>query len=62
MTANMYTLRDIRINKFKMSQRDFAAKFDINLDTLQNWEQGRTKTPDYVITMLSMCYYAINRV
>lgn len=60
MTGNMYALKDVRINKFKMSQRDFAERFDINLDTLQNWEQGRTRTPDYVITLLYNLYYALN--
>lgn len=32
----------------KMSQREFAEFWGINIDTLQNWEQGRSKAPDYL--------------
>lgn len=35
-----------------MSQSKFAENFGINIDTLQNWEQGRSKTPDYVFNLL----------
>lgn len=36
----------------KMSQSEFAECFGFNLDTLQNWEQGRSKTPEYVFNLL----------
>lgn len=32
----------------KMSQKEFAEFWGINIDTLQNWEQGRSKAPDYL--------------
>ena len=32
----------------KMSQREFSEFWGINIDTLQNWEQGRSKAPDYL--------------
>lgn len=35
-----------------MSQAQFADNFGINLDTLQNWEQGRSRTPEYVFNLL----------
>lgn len=36
----------------KMSQAEFAEHFGINIDTLQNWEQGRSRTPEYVFNLL----------
>ena len=36
-----------------LSQRDFAAKFHINIRTLQAWEQGITAPPEHVLFMLS---------
>ena len=35
-----------------MSQSQFAEHFGINLNTLQNWEQGRSRTPEYVFNFL----------
>ena len=35
-----------------LSQRKFAEKFGIPLGTIRNWEQGYTKAPDYVFTMV----------
>ena len=35
-----------------MSQSEFANHFGFNLDTLQNWEQGRSRTPEYVFNLL----------
>ena len=35
-----------------LSQSKYADKYHINLDTLQNWEQGRTKTPGMVLYLL----------
>lgn len=31
-----------------MSQKEFAEFWGINVNTLQNWEQGRAKAPDYL--------------
>lgn len=36
----------------EMSQAEFANHFGFNIDTLQNWEQGRSKTPVYVFNLL----------
>lgn len=32
----------------KMSQKEFSEFWGININTLQNWEQGRAKAPDYL--------------
>jgi putative transcriptional regulator len=37
-------LRDIR-SKLGLSQEEFALRFNLDIDTVQNWEQGR-RTPD----------------
>jgi putative transcriptional regulator len=38
------SLRDIR-SKLGLSQEEFALRFNLDIDTVQNWEQGR-RTPD----------------
>lgn len=35
-----------------LSQSQFAEKYHIKLDTLQNWEQGRVKSPEYADYLL----------
>ena len=35
-----------------LSQREFADLFGIPLRTIQQWEQGRSSPPDYVISMM----------
>ena len=35
--VNVKAIRD----QLKMSQHEFALRFGFNLDTIQNWEQGR---------------------
>ena len=32
----------------KMSQSEFSEFWGININTLQNWEQGRSQAPDYL--------------
>lgn len=49
-------IKDFRIEKTGLSQSKFAKFFGIEIDTLQNWEQGRSKTPEYVQRMLSMIH------
>lgn len=44
-------LRELR-EKSDMSRRMFAYYTGIPIDTLKNWETGKAKAPDYVITML----------
>ncbi|MBE5906096.1 MAG: helix-turn-helix domain-containing protein [Lachnospiraceae bacterium] len=36
-----------------LSQAKFAEKFDIPVRTLQQWEQGRSEPPMYVVKMMS---------
>lgn len=36
-----------------LSQAKFAEKYGFRLRTLQDWEQGRRRPPEYVIKMLS---------
>ena len=35
-----------------LSQSQFAEIYGFNIDTLQNWEQGRSRTPEYVFNLL----------
>ena len=44
-------IKDLRIQS-GMSQSQFAEYFGIPLDTLQNWEQGRRKCPDYLLDLI----------
>lgn len=40
-------------NKTKLSQTQFAKRFNIPVATLRDWEQGRRKPPNYVIEMIN---------
>lgn len=44
-------VREIRMQT-GLSQTEFARKFDIPKHTLQCWEQGIRKPPDYVVSMI----------
>lgn len=35
-----------------LSQKDFADKYKINKRNIQNWEQGVSEAPQYVLHML----------
>lgn len=37
------------------SQGKFAERYGIPVKTLQNWEIGRTKPPEYVLKLLERC-------
>lgn len=39
--------------KEKLSQSQFASKYEIPLRTLQEWEQGRRCPPDYTVKMIA---------
>jgi DNA-binding transcriptional regulator YiaG len=41
--------------RHRLSQREFAEVLGIDIDTLQNWEQGRNK-PDAAVLNLVMAY------
>ena len=34
-----------------LTQKEFSEKYNIQIGTLRNWEQGRRDTPKYVLTM-----------
>ncbi|MCI6648709.1 MAG: helix-turn-helix domain-containing protein [Lachnospiraceae bacterium] len=36
-----------------LSQSKFAAKFGIPVRSLQQWEQGRSAPPEYLVRMMS---------
>ena len=38
--------------KTGLSQTKFASLFGIPVATLKDWEQGRRKPPEYVVTMM----------
>lgn len=44
-------LKTLRISS-GMSQSQFAKYFIIPKDTIQNWEQGRRKCPEYLIDLI----------
>lgn len=45
------SIKDLRA-KTGLSQSKFAALVGIPLNTLQNWEQGNRKPPEYVISLI----------
>jgi DNA-binding transcriptional regulator YiaG len=51
MKHNSTSIKDLRIES-GMSQSQFSEFFNIPLDTLQNWEQGRRKCPEYLIDLI----------
>ena len=46
------SIKTIR-QKTGLSQRAFAKKYNLGLRNLQNWEQGISPPPKYLITLLS---------
>lgn len=47
------TIKELR-ESTGLSQAQFAEKFHIPVGTLQHWEQGVRKPPEYVLYMLSV--------
>lgn len=45
------TVKELR-NQLGLSQSQFAAKFHIPVDNIQNWEQGRRCPLDYVVYLI----------
>lgn len=45
------TIQELRA-KTNLSQKKFAEYFGIPLRTVQEWEQGRRKPPDYIPKLL----------
>ena len=46
------TILELR-QKTGLSQIKFATRFHLNVRTVQQWEQGTRKTPDYVIWLIA---------
>ena len=46
------TIVELR-QKTGLSQSQFAKRFHLNVRTVQTWEQGTRKTPDYVIWLIT---------
>ena len=46
------TILELR-QKTGLSQGQFAERFHLNVRTVQTWEQGTRKTPDYVIWLIA---------
>ena len=46
------TILELR-QKTGLSQSQFAKRFHLNVCTVQTWEQGTRKTPDYVIWLIT---------
>ena len=38
----------------RLTQRDFAAKFDIPIGTLRRWEYGESKPAPYIIKLIAL--------
>ena len=46
------TILELR-QKTGLSQSQFAKRFHLNVRTVQTWEQGTRKAPDYVIWLIT---------
>lgn len=51
MSLNNSPIKELR-EETEMSQQQFAKHFGLPLRTLQGWEQGRRKPPDYLVELL----------
>ena len=47
----MFDLKNIR-NKFGLTQKEFSRFFNIPLRTIENWESGKRRPPDYVFNLI----------
>ena len=45
------TIKELR-QSMHLTQKQFAAFFEIKLRTIQEWEQGRRTPPDYIPKLL----------
>lgn len=51
--GNFMTIKELR-ESTGLSQSKFAEKYHIPVGTLQHWEQGVRKPPEYVVYMLNI--------
>lgn len=56
----MNSLKELR-EQTGLSQTEFAEYFGISVRTLQEWEQGRRKPPDYLVSLLERIWNLENR-
>lgn len=45
------TVKELR-ERMNLSQKNFSEYFEIPIRTVQEWEQGRRKPPDYIPKLL----------
>jgi putative transcriptional regulator len=57
--AKAIKLRKLRVTT-ELSQRNFAERFNIPCRTIENWEEGITEPPDYVLELLTKVVVANN--
>lgn len=55
------SISDLR-SQTGLTQNKFAEKFHLKPHTLQSWEQGWRKCPDYIIWMISRILELENKV
>jgi len=53
----MSRIREVR-RQAKLTQKQLAEHYDIPLRTLQDWETGKRKPPEYIINLLLRCIAA----
>lgn len=51
------TIKDLRA-RTGLTQLEFAEKFGIPKRTLENWEQGKNKCPEYTLNLLEIAIAA----
>lgn len=57
--AKAIKLRKLRVTT-ELSQKKFAERFNIPCRTIENWEEGITEPPDYVLELLRKVVVANN--
>ena len=45
------TIKELRLST-RMTQKQFAGYFNIPLRTIENWETGKRKPPEYVVELI----------
>ena len=45
------TIKELRLSA-RMTQKQFAGYFNIPLRTIENWETGKRKPPEYVVELI----------
>lgn len=54
-----HSIKDLR-SSTGLTQKDFAAKYQIPLSTLRKWEQGESSPPPYVLSFLAHMLPSLN--